>query len=229
MTKNEEVLEWIWRQLHKQQLKMPADRLIFEGEHDLAYLYETGFVDTDRYSKRQWILAFQENRQPDGSYSLAHGEWLAKALYRYDGPVGRPFDPMTLREGEWELNDYKKIAKEKILPETTLTYEQFLQGLKALQEQGKITDNKLVITAEKKQKLVALLNQHASPKRRRALNVDKVRRYEELEASPAAAAITAPGTDTQAKKGPGSEFRQDPDTQKQFTGKLSDLLSGGKK
>lgn len=226
------IMQWLWDRMHQSKLQPRPDQLCFEGDHDLAYLYDCGFVDTDRHSKEDWIRAFHDSRQGDGSYRLTHEQWMAKEPYRYFGPVDPPFDTGTIREGEWILDEYKKLIKEKLLPETTVSYETFLLGFKKAQERGEIVDDIIVMTAEKKKKLKESLDRYASPRRRRALSAERVRRHEELETptegdAKAHKSVT-PGPAT-SKKHAASQYKNAPDRQKQASGKLGDLLSGSKK
>lgn len=225
------IMRWIWEQMHRSDLKLPKDQLVFEGEHDLAYLYNTGFVDTDRYSYEKWLRAFGPHRQKNGSYRLALQDWLDKTPYRYFGPIDPPFDPMTLREGEWSLEEYKQFAKQKILPELTLTYEQFLAGLEQAKKSGQMKGDKVRIDGESKQQLADVMDQYASPKRRRALDAFRLQSERDNELPQASMGSSTPPGGARAGSGKTqkSTFRQEPDRQKQMSGQLSDLLSGGKK
>lgn len=231
-TEKRQVMRWIWDQMHRSDIKLPPDHLIFEGEHDLAYLYNCGFVDTDHYSYDDWLNAFRSHRQKNGSYRLTLDDWLSKTGFRYFGSIEPPFDPMTMREGEWSLEDYKEFSKEKILPEITMTYEQFLAGIEQSKKTGDIVNNSITITPERKQKLAETMDNLATPKRRRALDAFQMKRENELEQVPAATgpssqkAKRTPEAGRQAQK---SSYQAEPDRQKQLSGKLSDLLSGSKK
>src|SRR5262249_30757370 len=96
---------------------------------DIDYLYDTGFVDTDRYKKEEWIDAFKDSLLPDGSYLITREQWLAKGVYRFSGPTAAPFDPLSLQEGEWEVEEFEKILEEKIFPSTTLSKEIFRKAI----------------------------------------------------------------------------------------------------
>lgn len=222
-------MESLWDQMRRGRVKMPADSVVFEGDHDLIYLYNVGFVDTDKYSQQTWLNAFRESRKANGAYHLTKKQWLDKTKYRYNELVVPPFNPLRLREGEWTVEDLKKLAKQKIIPETIITYEQYLKGLEEAKQKGLIKDGIMVVTREWKLKLLELLNQHPSPKRRRALMVEQLRRKEELEEP--GSDVPQPTTTTTAETAPSEKtvYDQAPDQRKQLSGKLSDLLSGSKK
>lgn len=230
-TEKKQVMRWIWDQMHRSDVKLAPDQLIFEGEHDLAYLYNCGFVDTDRYSYDKWLNAFRPHLQKDGSYRLSLEEWLSKTPYRYFGPIEAPFDPMTMREGEWTLEDYKAYCKQHILPEITLTYGDFLQGLEQAKQNGTITGQVLQINRAEKEKLVALMDQYATPKRRRARDAEQTRQQTEGELELPQSTSTPASRNTRTAPTPGekSAYRSGPQQSKQTSGKLTDLLSGTKK
>ncbi len=219
-------MEWLWLQMHRGSVSMPADKLIFEGEHDLSYLYRTGFVDTDKFKYQDWLNAFKNSRQSNGEYHLTKEQWLSKATYRYNKKVEEPYDPMTIREGEWTEADWLDFIKTTLVPQCTITFEQYLFGINEAKRKGEIKDGIVTMTAEKKRGIVKLLNNNPSPKRRRALAVQHVRKKEDLETTASGpsktstAAAVAPQETTQYDSG---------DQQKSTTGKLSDLLSGSKK
>lgn len=228
IAKAKKVMETLWDQMRSAPLKMPPNTLILEGDHDLIYLYNTGFVDTDKYSLQTWLNAFRDSRKPKGDYHLTKEQWLAKAKYRYNGLVAPPFDPMQLREGEWTLENVKKLAKQWILPETTITYEQYMRGIEEAKKQGLFKDDKFTVTREWKQKLLEILNTHPSPRRQRALLVEKMRRQEELETPGGVPARTVSKT-TPTETGPVTAYKDEPEERKEVSSKLTDLLSGSKK
>lgn len=215
--------------MHHSDRSMPTDRVIFEGDHDIAYLYRSGFVDTDRFKLETWLQAFRPSRQKDGTYSLTYDEWIDKAQYRYAGKVQPPFDISSMREGEWNEADCKQFIKEKVIPETTITYEQFLAGMEAGKKQGTIKDGILVMTAEKKRTLESMVNKYPSPRRQRALAVEKIRQHEEFEAKRPRVTQTATVNTAAMRQQQTSQYESKPDERKETAGKLSDLLSGSKK
>jgi len=225
-----QVMKWIWAQMHDSNPKLPRDAVIFEGDNDLAFLYQSGFVDTDTYSYEKWHAAFRPHRQKDTTYKLSLDEWLAKTPFRYFGPVPPPFNPKEMREGEWTEQEYTQFAKEKLLPEMTMTYEQFLKGVAEAKREGKIVNGVIIVTAEIKRELTELMDQYASPKRRRALAVAKMPgQQDELDKTTAAQTPASNAAKPVSKVAVSTGYKGGPDESKQSTSKLSDLLSGGKK
>jgi hypothetical protein len=230
LERNRKVLEWLWKQIHKDSPEMPPDRLIFEGDHDLIYLYRIGMIDTDRYSLEKWLQAFRESRQKGGSYSLTLQQWLDKAPYRYSGPVQPAFDPMTIRDGDWTEEEWKQLVKDKFLPETTVPFEMFLYGIAEGKKKGLIKDGIITMTSDRKKTFLGIFNKHPSPRRCRALAIEKVqqkvREHEEFESGRPKTTQTRPAP---VAGQPKTKYEDTPDQQKQSAGKLSDLLSGSKK
>ncbi len=222
------IMENIWDKLHDSSSKMPPDLLILEGDHDLIYLYNSGFVDTDKFSLEKWIQAFKLSKQAKGAYHLTKSQWLEKVSYRYNELVPPPFNPLRLRSGVWTVTQLKQFAKDVIIPETILTYEQYLKGLREAERKGDIKDGQVTIDDAWKQKLKKLLEDFPSPQRRRALAVQKARRREEMEDASSTAAPYASTAPT-AAAAPKSAYEQKPDQRKQMSNQLADLLSGGKK
>ena len=75
--------------------------LIFKSRTDLDYLYCTGFVDEAKYKPDDWVGAFSDSLMPNGAYMVNEAQWLDKEKFHFWGPVGVPWNPLELREGEW--------------------------------------------------------------------------------------------------------------------------------
>ena len=226
--KNLKVMRWLWGQLHRSNLKMPPDKLILRGEDDLIYLYQTGFVDTDRYSLQQWLAAFRPHCKSKDLYELSLEEWLDKAPYRYAGAVQPAFDPGTLREGSWTLDELKQLIKDKFLKETEIPYEMFYRAIEKTLETGRFKEKSFMMDKRIKTALRKLLDEHASPQRHRALAVEQVRRHEEFEGTAPAGTAAKTATGKVKRSEPASSFKSNPDQQKQDLGKLGQLLTGKK-
>lgn len=195
--------------------------IIWRDRYDLEYLYLTGFVDTDKHSKDDWINAFEDSRRPDGSYRVTKDQWLAKKHFRYEGPVGFPLDPMMLQEGLWEMKDFEKLLKEGILPATTLTEDHFRKAIEKTKDTA-IKDGKYVVNRVFKFGLKQLLLTYPSPRRVREMSVAEARKS---SAVPPVAARTKAVPTVPDK----SKFSQGPSKERQTADKLSDLLWKGRK
>ncbi len=163
-------MQYLWDHLSQPDPR-GARWIVYKGRDELKNLYETGFVDTDHHSLSDWINAFQDSLQSDGSYRLSERQWLEKRKYRYDGPVEKPFDPMSLREGEWEGSDLEKILKEKIAPALSVDLKQFEKSL----EKGRksLASGKISVTPAIKTGLKRLLELYPSPRRMREIGVHR--------------------------------------------------------
>jgi hypothetical protein len=141
---------------------------------DIDYLYETGFVDTDRFRKEEWFDAFKDSRQKGGSYIITKGQWMAKRAFRFNGPTSEPFEPLALREGEWEVEEFERILKEKLFPSTTLSEDLFRKAIDKRGEKA-IVGGKFLVSKTLKFALKQALIFHPSPRRFRELAVSGAR------------------------------------------------------
>lgn len=194
-------------------------KIIWRNANDLQYLYETGFVDTDQFSLEQWTKAFEESRQPNGSYLVTEEQWLAKRSYRYNGPTGEPFDPLSMREGEWTPEEIEDLIANRLLPSTILKRESFDQMLAKGREMGRFINGKYIINKPFKFGLKQLLDFYPSPKRQRELAVQEARK--KLKATKETASVSK-------QEVPTTGFATGPSKEKQMTDQLSKLLWKGK-
>ncbi|HSA60245.1 MAG TPA: hypothetical protein VLJ37_11235 [bacterium] len=193
--------------------------IVWRNRNDLDYLYDSGFVDTDQYRKEQWIDAFQDSLKPDGSYIVTKDQWLAKRAFRFDGPTGEPFDPLTLPEGEWDMDAFDKLLKQKILPSTTLTEENFRRGFEKARKTA-IVNGKVVVNKMFKFNLKQIFLLYPSPRRNREMAVAEERMK-----------LTPPKADKTSKAATGlsqaSGFSTGPSKEQSIQDRLSRLLKKG--
>lgn len=229
--KNRETMRAIWKSMHESDPAMPPDQLIFEGENDLAYLYSSGFVDTDQFSYQEWAKAFRSQRQKDGRFVLSLDEWLDKTKFRYAGPIYPPFDLDRIQDGDWTEEDFRKLIVKYLLPETAITEKQFFDALKAGEQTGEIKDGIVKVDAALKEELKQLLDRFPSVRRSRGLGVGQA--LAELQSAgdlPETGASTQGTQSTEPSKAEEkSSFAGNQDRRKDTMGQLSKLLSGGKK
>ncbi len=206
------VLRAIWERLSKPG---PAGKkfLILKHRNDIVYLYSTGFVDESQITLLDWVKAFEDSLQKDGSYLITEEQWMDKAPYHYSGPVGTPFDAMTLREGDWSEADMETLLREKILPATYFTESEF----RRIFNEAKPTffsGGVYKISPAVKKDLKELLELCPSPAQVRALGVLEARKQP---------APSSPPT-------PRSGFASGPSQSEVAAQRLANLLSqGGKK
>lgn len=207
--KSYRALRAIWE---KVSVQAPDGRryLIFKSKEDLEYLYCTGFVDEAKYPCEEWVNSFPDSLTPIGAYMVSEDQWMDKVKYHYSGPVGVPFDPMELREGDWAEEEMQKLIREKILPSIFFTAEEFQKILDESKKRGLLVDGKYRITKAIKEDLLGVLNEFPSPRRARELAVAEARQ----------SAVGAP-----ASARPTSGYEKGIPASQQAAEKLRDLLS----
>jgi hypothetical protein len=166
----DDAMEYIWQKVPKN-----AQGLIHYLPGDIPYLYENGFVDTTRFEFEEWAAAFEDVRQPDGSYLVSHEKFISLRPFRYDGPVYKPFDPQKVREGEWKKEDLQKLYELSIQPSSSVPEEVFWNSVKALKAQGFCKDGNLVVNEHVKKQLKYLIERFPSPRRKLEIEVNRLR------------------------------------------------------
>lgn len=197
--------------------------IVWRNRFDLEFLYLMGFVDTDRFSKEEWIDSFRDSLQKGGSYRVTQDQWFAKRIFRYSGPVGEPLDPLSLREGLWEMSEFETLLKEKILPSTTLK-EDYFRGAIEKARKTAIKEGKYVVNRPFKFGLKQLLLNYPSPRRLREISVLEAKQG--FASAPRKAAPQKAGPDKSIQK---SGFSEGQSVEKQTADKLSRLLWKGQK
>lgn len=191
--------------------------ITYAGDYDLEYLYNTGFVDTSKYTLEEWKVAFAESRQPNGSYKLNEKQWMEKQKYHYEGPIDTPFDPATVREGDYTREQLADFFKEFVLPHTVIKPEQLEKIMGAYAEKGRFKEGLLHIDAPFKEELRQLLDTYASPLRRLQIDVQKARKKKK---------VVLQETQVEAQS---SAFKKDPAASKLTSSRLDELVFGKKK
>lgn len=146
---------------------------------DIPYLYRNGFVDTNRFTFQQWAKAFDDCKQKDGSYLVSKDKFLSLKIYRYTGPVFKPFDAQKIREGEWTDEDLQKLFERSLKPSSTVTHEIFWKLIDTFKKKGSLKNGHLVIDAPFKIQLGYLVEKFPSPRRRLEKEVARLREERE--------------------------------------------------
>jgi len=214
----------IWEQT-AQVLPDGKKYIIWRNRFDLDYLYITGFVDVDRHSKDEWFASFDDSLKPDGSYQVTPDQWLAKRKYRYVGPVGEAFDPLSLREGDWEPEELEKLLKETILPATTVAEEHFRKGFDKVRNTA-FVGGKFRLNRVFKFSLKQLFLNYPSPRRLRELAVAEAREQIFGKRPAAKAPGVSPGVPAKSQS---SGYQQGPSKERTTADQLSRLLWKGPK
>lgn len=160
--------------------------LLFKGRDDLIYLYCCGFVDEAKFTVEDWVDAFEDSLMPTGAYMVGEPQWMAKSSFRYEGPVGRPFDPYSIREGEWSEAEMQALIKEKILPSVWFNEEEFRKIMEMAKTDGFYLNGKYRITPAFKADLLYLLNTYPSARRVREMRLDEAWARQMQKESPGA-------------------------------------------
>ncbi|HEX5038306.1 MAG TPA: hypothetical protein VFX30_14205 [bacterium] len=148
--------------------------LTFVSRTDLVYLFCTGFVDESKHTVHDWVESFKDSLQPDGSYRLSEEQWMDKARFRYCGPVGRPFDALLIKEGEWQEKEMETLIRLHILPAVYFTEKEFRSIFDEARESF-FSGGVYKITRAVKEDLKKLIDMYPSPAQVRALGLAEAR------------------------------------------------------
>lgn len=174
-----EPIEEIWQTVSKPG---PDGKryILLKGMQDLGFLYISGFVDIKKYNFQEWINAFASSRQKDGSYLISHDQWVEKKKFRYSGPVGVPFDPMTIKEEEYSEQEFIELLKTKVIPNTIFDQSAIPRIVAEFKLQKKIQNGKIGVDKALKKMILDTVNDHPSPLRVLQVMVDTMRRKKGL-------------------------------------------------
>jgi len=165
-------MEYIWERLPKNKDGKTVKYLV----GDIPYLYHNGFVDTLKFSYKQWETAFIPFKQTDGTYLLDKPSFFTLRIFRYNGPSHAAFDPAKLRDGAWPDNELEHLYQKSIRPSTSITKEIFWNSVKALKTAGFVNDKAELICNERVRKQLSyLLDKFPSPRRRLEKEVFRIK------------------------------------------------------
>ena len=162
-------MEELW-----ERIAQPAEdgqkQITYKTDQDLVFLYANGFVDFRKYTLADWIKAFDDSKQADGSYQVTRPQWLAKERFRYAGPIGEPFDPQRLKEREYSEEEFAKILKAFVCPSTWI-HEQNVPNIVAYFKKKQGLKGKVRIDKGVKREFQESLDKIPSPLRILQLDV----------------------------------------------------------
>ncbi len=159
-----EPMEELWMKVSK-RFKDGNRYIALEGVNDLSFLYVSGFVDVKKFPFKDWIEAFKDSRQSTGKYIVNHEQWLAKKKFRFTGPIGVPFDPMTIPEKAYTEKEIIDLLSKKIIPNTTYDPSYIPQVMNNLRAQNKFVNGKFIIDRKTKEYVNQIVNTYPSPTR----------------------------------------------------------------
>lgn len=169
-------MEYIWDKVPKTK-----EGLIHYLPGDIPYLYQNGFVDTNKFSFEQWESAFDDCRQEDGSCLISRDKFMSLRQFRYVGPVFEPFEPNRVREGEWTDSDLEKLYTRSIQPSCSVPKDVYWNSIEALKKQGFTKSGNLLVNKAVKTQLKYLVDRFPSPRRKLEQEVSRIREKRETE------------------------------------------------
>lgn len=176
MTETVNVMEAIWASSEKAE-----DGCLHYPIEFIDFLWEHGFVDTQKYSKEDWRQAFAPFRQADGSYKISRDEFLTLDKYRYRGDIHIPFDAMRINEGKYTDEGLGELVRDSIEPSCGLAPDPFKKFIDDLKEEYRQADDLILIKADAKLKIKKLLEDYPSPLRRLEFLFDHLLKKEGIE------------------------------------------------
>ncbi|HSA60248.1 MAG TPA: hypothetical protein VLJ37_11250 [bacterium] len=167
MTDSQDPIHFFWEKFS--QAGPDGRRAIrFKDRKELVLLYEAGFVDAVQFNLDEWTEAFKDSLQTGGGYVVSEKQWAEKKKYMGDSPVGEPFDPLQIREGEWTREEFDRLIEEKIFPEMLVSPEEFRKNMEPIR--AKIaTGGRLTVGSAFKLALKQVLDRFPSPRRLREM------------------------------------------------------------
>jgi len=174
------VMEHLWDQLDKTE----DENHVYYTNLDITTLWESGFVDTERYDLETWKRVFEPYKQEEDAYLLNKEEFLKLDDYRYKGEIHIPFDAMQINEGKYTDEGLDELVTLSIIPSCRMLRDQIHSFFETLKRDFRDDDGLITIKEEAKQRIKALLESNPSPLRNLEILLDQM--YEtkggELEA-----------------------------------------------
>ena len=214
------IMEAIWEMSLKEE-----DGAVHYNEEFVDFLWEFGFVDTDKTSLQQWREVFVSFRQKDGFFKLDREAFLSLEPYRYNGPIKIPFDPMQINEGKYTDEGFDKLAENAIAPSNSLSKENYQKFIADLKNSFRQSDQLILIKSPAKQKIKKLLEEHPSPLRRLELLFRKLVEQQSLreKADHVASKVTRVASHAEQQKLQTSMFTTAPSFAEANRNKLKNL------
>lgn len=122
---NRRAMDFIWQKVPKEE-KGGVEYVTYV-KTDVPYLYYSGLVDTNRFTRAEWESAFEDCLGEDGRYWVSHEKMIALGRFRYCKTVNEPFDPLKMRLGKYTVDRLWQIFERSIIPSCSLP-EQFMKN-----------------------------------------------------------------------------------------------------
>ncbi|HEX5038308.1 MAG TPA: hypothetical protein VFX30_14215 [bacterium] len=208
--KSRQILQKMWDKIAKPGAD-GRNYIVIKDRKDLEYHFWSGFVDDDHYTIQQWVDAFQDSLLPNGAYLVTEEQWMAKVPYHYSGPILPPYDPMTIREGEWSEADLEGLVWEKLKPCVYFTKDEWGRIIGEVKKTLPKKDGKYLISRQLKQEWTTFVNTYSSPRRVLQMGVAQLKAAQSGQGAPASS--------------PQSGFAQGPAASRQVADRLSQLIA----
>ncbi|HEX5033772.1 MAG TPA: hypothetical protein VFW62_04775, partial [bacterium] len=134
---NRRAMEFIWNKVPK-EIRDGVEYVTYVAT-DIPFLYYSGLVDTQRYTRKDWEAAFEDCRGTDGRFWVSHEKMLSLGRFRYCKTVTEPFDPLKMRVGKYSVDRLWRIFENSIIPSCSLppeyiknTFDQMFRQKKSL-------------------------------------------------------------------------------------------------
>ncbi len=200
--KSRQVFRKIWDKVAKPGLD-GRKLIVIRNRADLEYHWWSGLVDEDKYSMQDWVAAFQDSLLPNGGYFVTEEQWMAKAEYHYAGPIDSPFDPMTIREGEWSEEALDDLVWNKLKPCVYFSKDDWGKIIAEVKKTLPKKNDRYVISHPLKQEWTTFVNTYSSPRRVLQLGVYQLRAQQKGQTGPLGPSPTSPAA-TGYAQGPAS-------------------------
>src|SRR3989338_455083 len=169
MNENVNVMEVIWQAVDKAE-----DGCVYYPVAFVDFLWDNGFVDTKKFKRERWDVAFEPFKQADGLFKLTHEEFLTLNKYRYSGEIHIPFDAMRINEGKYTDEGFGQLVSDSIAPSCAFADPELQKFVGELTKEFKQPDDLILIQKSAKFKIKKLLEDSPSPLRRLELLFDNL-------------------------------------------------------
>ncbi|MBT3181734.1 MAG: hypothetical protein HN337_04400 [Deltaproteobacteria bacterium] len=164
------VMDHLWDQLEKTE----DGNHVYYTNLDIITLWETGFVDTERYDIETWKQVFEPYKQDEDAYLLNKDEFLKLDDYRFKGEIHIPFDAMLINEGKYTDEGLDELVELSIVPSCKMSQDQLYSFFATLKEDFRDTDGLIIIKEDAKQRIKTLLESNPSPLRNLEILLDQM-------------------------------------------------------
>src|SRR3989338_5821849 len=169
MNENVNVMEVIWQAVDKDE-----DGCVYYPVAFVDFLWDNGFVDTKKFPRETWHVAFEPFKQADGLFKLTHEEFLTLNKYRYAGEIHIPFDAMRINEGKYTDEGLDQLVSQSIAPCCSFSTGELKKFFDDLKKDFRQPDGLILVKADAKLKIKKMLEECPSPLRRLELMFDKI-------------------------------------------------------